>query len=171
MKQILTLILMVAGLQLLAKEPVSVKLIRKQVNSLVTDTSGLEKITKTKGYEARTTGINFVRIETYMDSTYYPKSMYYNVRFTEVTGLDLSTITRSKLKVELSNQQKENIPLGKEPKFYAAKTFKEGDQINILISIPLNPTDLANKKYNYKLSLQTASGSLFINMTGKLGFK
>lgn len=140
------------------------------INSQV-DTTGDGTITKTKGYTAKTTDLKFKRIETYMDSGYYPRSLYYNIRFAEISGLSLAEATAGKLSVNVFNEKNKEVQLPKDCSFYAAKTFKEGDKINILITIPLAPSDANNKKYNYKILFETATGKQIIEMTGKIGYK
>ncbi len=135
------------------------------------DTTISSKIFKTKGYEASITQISLDRIETYMDSGYYPKSLYYNIRFAEILGTTITEVNKGKLSVELFNEKNEKIALVKDPRMYVAKTFKVGEQINILFSIPLNPTDINNKKYNYNLSIETLTNTRIIEMKGKIGFK
>lgn len=133
------------------------------------DTSAKRIITKTKGYEAITTGISYSRIETYMDSIYYPKSLYYNIRFTEVMGIDVNIINTAKLTIILLNENNENLPLIKTPKKYAARTFKEGPQVNILFSIPLPPDDKNNVKRHYELILENENMKHII-VKGKIGY-
>jgi hypothetical protein len=171
MKQILTLLLPITGLLCISSFNNSFISTEKSNVYSLKDTTDKEILTKTKGYEAKTKSISFARIETYMDSSYYPRSLYYNIRFVEVLGTTVYAVTTGKLTVELSKDNKKDIPLIKEPKCYAAKTFKEGQQINILFSIPLNPTDANNKKHSYSLSFETSMGKKIITMTGKVGYK
>ena len=171
MKLVLTLLLPLAGLLSISGLTHSYSLTGKQGAYHLKDTTGKEIITKTTGYEARTTGISFARIETYTDSFYYPRSLYYNIRFVEVLGATIYAVSPGKFTVKLLNEKKEEVPLAKEPKFYAAKTFKEGQQVNILFSIPLNPADANNKKYAYSLSFETSGGKQIITMAGKVGYK
>lgn len=139
-------------------------------NCLV-DTTGKQTITKTKGYTLKTRDLTFSRIETYVDSGYYPRSLYYNIRLAEVLGVSLREVTAGKLQVSVLNEKDSEVQLPKEYSFYAAKTFKEGDKINILIIIPLAPSDANNKKYNYKILFETGTGKQIIEMTGKIGYK
>ena len=139
--------------------------------SYLSDTTITEKVIKTKDYEAKITCISLAGIETYMDSGYFPRSLYYNIRFTEVLAVTQAEVAGCKLVVKVFNEKNKVIPLPKESRLYAAKTFKEGSQINILISIPLNPADTNNKKYSYTFSLETSTGKKFIEMTGKLSTK
>lgn len=127
-----------------------------------------EKKIRSKDYEATTAGISFSRIETYFDSGYYPRSLYYNIRFAEVTGISMQEATSAKLMASLFDEKNKNVPLPKEARFYVAHTFKEGAQLNILISIPLNPADANNKNYRFTLSLEKSTGKEFINMKGKV---
>jgi len=145
MKQFLTLLLPVTGLLFINRFNYTFLSTEKAPLYAVTDTAYKEMVSKTKGYEAKTTGITFTRIETYLDSSYYPRSLYYNIRFAEVTGVAMAAVNSGKLKVELLKDNKETMALVKEPRLYAAKAFKEGEQINILFSIPLSPTDINNK--------------------------
>jgi hypothetical protein len=137
-------------------------------NNARTKTDTTEKTIKTKNYEATTSNISFARIETYFDSGYYPRSLYYNIRFTEVLGVSMQEAAAGKLVVTLSGENNKPIALPKEARLYVARTFKETAQINILISIPLNPADASNKSYHYGLSLKKSTGSQFIYMRGKL---
>jgi hypothetical protein len=171
MKLIFILLLPVTGLLSISSLNNSFIITERSNACSLKDTTEKEIITKTKGYEAKTTGISFARIETYIDSSYYPRSLYYNIRFAEVLGTTIYAVSPGKLIVELWNEKKENVSLIKEPKFYAAKTFKEGQQINVLFSIPLNPTDVNNKKYSYSLSFETSTGKRIITMSGKVGYK
>jgi len=134
------------------------------------DTTGDGTMTKTKGYTAKTTVLKFNRIETYMDSGYYPRSLYYNIRFAEISGLSLAEATAGKLTVNVFNEKNKELQLPKQCSFYAAKTNKEGDIINILITIPLTPSDSANRKYRYNILFETKAGGQMIEMTGKIGY-
>jgi hypothetical protein len=171
MKQLLILLLPLAGLLSISFFNKQFIVTEKMNVYILKDTTGKEIITKTKGYEAKTTDISFARIETYIDSFHYPRSLYYNIRFAEILGTTIYSVSPGKLTVKLSNEKNEDLPLTKEAKFYAAKTFKEGQQLNILFSIPLNPTDVNNKKYTYSLVFETSTGKQIIKMSGKVGYK
>lgn len=171
MKLLLTLLLPIASLLNVGSLSKSFIATEKSKIYSLKDTTEKEILTKTKGYEAKTTGISFTRIETYIDSLYYPRSLYYNIRFVEVLGTTTNVVNPGKLTIKLTNNKKEDIPLVKDPKFYAAQTFKDGQQVNILFSIPLNPTDANNKKYAYSLLFETSMGKQIINMAGKIGYK
>jgi hypothetical protein len=171
MKKSIIILLALSGLFCTSWSNSPFTVAEKSIVCSLPDTLGQGKITKTNGYEAKTTDISFARIETYMDSTYYPKSLYYNIRFAEVLGVPANAANTGKMTVKLLNEKQEEIPLVKDPKFYAAKTFKEGEQINILMSIPLNATNVNNKKYTYSLSFETSTGKQIISMSGKIGYK
>lgn len=102
---------------------------------------------------------------------YYPRSLYYNIRLAEVLGVCLREVTSGKLQVNVLNEKNKEIQLPKEYSFYAAKSFRGGDKINILITIPLVPSDTNNKIYNYKILFETGTGKQIIEMTGKIGYK
>lgn len=109
------------------------------------------------------TGLKFVRLETYYDSGYYPKSLYFNLRIAEMSGLSIDSANKAKLKVELYDKNRNPVPLIKESKKYVAKTFKDGDQINILFSIPLNPADASNATFQAALFLLNSNNDTLIN--------
>ncbi|MFZ4058269.1 MAG: hypothetical protein ACOYKE_09005 [Ferruginibacter sp.] len=132
------------------------------LGSTVNDT-----IIKTKTYEVKLTAITVKNIETYWDSTYFPRSLYFNIRFKEIQGINIDSLKNTSLFVQLLNVKKDTIVLEKSPKRYIAKTYKAGDQINMLISIPLKPTDPLNKKYSYVLIIENMLGKKYINMNGK----
>lgn len=105
-------------------------------------------------------GLKFNRLETYYDSGYYPKSLYFNVRFAELIGLGIDSVNKCKLEIVIQNKNQQVIPLIKDPKKYVAKSFKEGSQINILFSIPLNPGDASNATYHASLFLLNNNDTL-----------
>lgn len=113
-------------------------------------------------------GISFKRLETYYDSGYYPKSLYFNLRLAELIGLKLDSANKSKLIVTVQDKNANKVTLPKEPKKYVAKTFKEGSQINILMSIPLNPLDPENARYDAKLFLVNEQNDTLVTCSSPL---
>lgn len=113
-------------------------------------------------------GISFKRLETYYDSGYYPKSLYFNLRLAELTGLHIDSANNCKLVVTVWDNNAKAISLPKDPRKYVAKTFKEGSQINILMSIPLNPLDPANARYNAKLFLVNEQNDTLVTCSSPL---
>jgi hypothetical protein len=122
----------------------------------------------TKGYNAAACGgIKLKKIEAYLDSTYYPKSLYHNLRSAEMLGITTEEISKGKFETWVFDEQMKEIPFIKEAKQYAAKTFTGKDEINILVQVPLNPDDTQNKKYAVRYRWQSADGKKVIDIINK----
>jgi hypothetical protein len=128
-----------------------------------------EKLLKTKRFEAKYKGFVFSYIEPYFDSAYYPKSLYFNIRIAEINGLSIEQVNKGVFSAEIVSEKNEPVPMVKQMKQYVAKTKKEGEQINILASIPLNPQDKNNKKYTVIYNWKDAANSKHIQIRCKIG--
>jgi hypothetical protein len=105
------------------------------------------QLIESKYCKLKLTGISATGSDSYPDSGYYPKSLYFNIRIAGITGLSADEAKQGKYTATILDENNTIIPLIKEIKYYVAKTDVSTDRINILVSIPLNPTDKNNMKY------------------------
>lgn len=136
-----------------------------RIKNVKTDTTrtGGKKI-KTERYEITYKGFTFLAIEPYFDSAYYPKSLYFNIRIASISGLGIDEVNKGKSIAKIFSENGQEISLIKEMRQYVAKTKKVGDQVNILVNIPLNPQDGENKKYTAYYLWQDAASDKFIEI-------
>ncbi|MBL0144969.1 MAG: hypothetical protein IPP48_03600 [Chitinophagaceae bacterium] len=122
----------------------------------------------TSGYNAAACGgIQLKKIEAYLDSIYYPKSLYHSLRSAEMLGITTEEVNKGKYEVWLFDENMKEIPLFNEAKQYAAKTFTGREEINILVQIPLNPIDTKNKKYTARYRWESGDGKKVLDIVNK----
>jgi len=138
-----------------------------KVNITADTINSEEKTLKTKRYEIKYKGFVFSHIEPYFDSAYYPKSLYFNIRIAEISGLSIDEVNKGGSSSEIFSEKNEPVSLVKQLRQYVAKTKKLGEQINILASIPLNPQD-NNKKYWVVYNWRDATNSKYLRISCKI---
>jgi hypothetical protein len=130
-----------------------------------------EKSFITKRYQIKYKGFDFLRIEPYFDSAYYPKSLYFNIRIAEIKGLSIEQVNKGVFSGEIISEKNELVSMTKQMRQYVAKTKNEGEQINVLVSIPLDPQDKNNKKHSVIYNWKDASNSKYIEIRCKIAEK
>ncbi|UEG51215.1 hypothetical protein LK994_06980 [Ferruginibacter lapsinanis] len=122
----------------------------------------------TKGYNASACGgIELKKIEAYMDSGYYPKSLYHSIRSAEMLGITTDEVNQGKFQTWLYDENMKEIPQIKAAKHYAAKTFKDREEINILVQIALDPTTPKNKEYTVRYRWESKDGKKVLDIVNK----
>ncbi|MBP6432947.1 MAG: hypothetical protein KA319_14390 [Ferruginibacter sp.] len=125
----------------------------------------------TKGYNAAATGsIQFNTIEAYLDSTYFPKSLYYNLRSAKMLGVTLDEAKAGNFKTWLYDEDMNEVPQTKPPQQYFALLKNGSEEINVLVQIALNPTDKNNKKYTARYRWESNDGMKVIDVVNKFGW-
>jgi hypothetical protein len=139
-------------------------------DSLLT-TDFISSASGTKGYNAAATnGIQLNTIEAYLDSTYYPKSLYYNLRSAKMLGITLAEAKAGTFKTWVYDENMNEVPHPKLPQQYFALLKNGSDEINVLVQIPLNPTDKNNKKYTARYRWESSDGLKVIDVVNKFGW-
>lgn len=122
----------------------------------------------TRGYNAAACGsVQFSKIECYLDSTYYPNSLYHSIRSEEMTGITPEEINAGVFTAWVYDENMKALPLVKPPKQFAAPAFKDKVPVNLLIQIPLQPSDANNKKYTVRCRWQSKDGQKVIDIVNK----
>lgn len=122
----------------------------------------------TKGYNASACGgIQLKKIEAYLDSGYYPKSLYHSIRSAEMLGITTDEINKGKFQTWLYDENMKEIPKLKDPKHYAVKTFKDREEINILVQIALDPANPKNKEYTARYRWESLDGKKVLDIINK----
>lgn len=122
----------------------------------------------TKGYDAASCGsIQFKKFEMYLDSIYYPKSLYHSIRAAEMLGISTEEINAGSYTAWLYDENMKEISLVKPARHYPAKTFKDRPEINVLVQIPLNPSDPNNKNYTARYRWQSSDGKKVIDIVNR----
>lgn len=131
-------------------------------------TASLYTASGTRGYNAHAGGgIELKKIEAYIDSTYYPKSLYYMLRSAEMQGITTEEINQGKFSTWIYDENMNEMPISKPSNHFAAKTFKEGEQINVLVKIALNPEDKKNKDYTARYRWESLDGKKVLDIVNK----
>lgn len=131
-------------------------------------TSSTYTASGTKGYNAMAGGgIELKKIECYLDSTYYPKSLYHTIRSAEMLGITTDEVNKGKYQAWIYDEKMNEVPLAKPLKQYAAKTFTDKSEINILAQIPLNPSDTKNKSYTVRYRWESNDGKKVLDIINK----
>jgi hypothetical protein len=122
----------------------------------------------TKGYNAAATnGIQLNTIEAYLDSTYFPKSLYYNLRSAKMLGITLDEAKAGTFTAWLYDENMKEVPQPKQAQQYFALLKTGSDEINVLVQIALNPTDKNNKKYTARYRWESKDGKKVIDVVNK----
>lgn len=122
----------------------------------------------TRGYSAAACGsIQFKKFEMYLDSIYYPKSLYHSIRAAEMLGISTEEITAGSFTAWLYDENMKELPLVKPARHYPAKTFTDRPEVNLLVQIPLTPSDPNNKKYTARYRWQSSDGKKVIDIVNK----
>jgi hypothetical protein len=122
----------------------------------------------TRGYNAAACGsIQFKKIEVYLDSTYYPQSLYHSIRSAEMLGITTAEINKGSFTTWVYDEKMKELPAVKESKQYAAKTFTGKEEVNILVQVPLNPADKNNKNYTVRYRWQSSDGKKVIDIVNR----
>lgn len=122
----------------------------------------------TRGYNAASCGsIQFKKFEMYLDSIYYPTTLYHSIRAAELLGITTEEINKGSFVTWVYDENMKELPAFKEPKQYAAKTFTGREEINILVQVPLNPADKNNKNYTVRYRWQSSNGKKIIDIVNK----
>ena len=122
----------------------------------------------TRGYSAASCGsIQFKKFEMYLDSIYYPKSLYHSIRAAELLGITPEEINKGSFRTWVYDENMKELPPVKPSNQYAAKTFTGKEEVNILVQVPLNPADKNNKKYTVRYRWQNSNGKKVIDIVNK----
>jgi hypothetical protein len=122
----------------------------------------------TRGYSAASCGsIQFKKFDMYLDSIYYPKSLYHSIRAAEMLGITPEEINKGSFHTWVYNENMKELPAFKESKHYAAKTFAGKEEVNLLVQVPLDPADKNNKKYTVRYRWQSSDGKKVIDIVNK----
>jgi hypothetical protein len=139
-------------------------------DSLLT-TEYISTASGTRGYNAAaTSSVHLNTIEAYLDSTYFPKSLYYNLRSAKMLGISLDEAKAGKFNAWLYDENMNEVPQPKEAQQYFALLKNGSDEINVLVQIALNPTDKNNKKYTARYRWQSKDGMKVIDVVNKFGW-
>jgi hypothetical protein len=124
----------------------------------------------TRGYNAAATnGIQLKKIEAYLDSTYFPQSLYYNLRSAQMLGITLDEAKAGKFTTWLYDENMNEIQQAKQAQQYFALLKNGSDEINVFVQIALNPTDKNNKKYTARYRWESKDGKKLIDVVNKFG--
>lgn len=122
----------------------------------------------TKGYNAGACGgIQLKKIEAYLDSSYYPKSLYHSIRSAEMLGITTDEINNGKFQTWLYDENMKEITAIKAPKHYAVKTFKDKEEVNTLVQIALDPANIKNKAYTARYRWESLDGKKVLDIVNK----
>lgn len=124
------------------------------------------------GLEGMATGIEMKQLQSYWDSIYYPKSLYYNLRAVALENITAKEINEGSFFTWIidknGNEIKPAVKPEKIAKQYAAKTNKDGEAINLLVTIPLNPSDALNKSYSIRYRWQSNDNKKIIDIVSRI---
>lgn len=122
----------------------------------------------TRGYNAAACGsIQFSKFDFYLDSTYYPNSLYHSIRAAEMLGITPEEINAGSFTTWVYNENMKELPLVKPAKHYAAATYKDKPGVNLLVQIPLAPADANNKNYTVRCRWQSNDGKKVIDIVNR----
>ncbi|MGG9971283.1 hypothetical protein ACQ33O_05755 [Ferruginibacter sp. SUN002] len=139
-------------------------IIAKTTDSLQTTVTTYTS-SSTTGYNAMAGGgIELKKIETYIDSTYYPKSLYHNLRSAEMLGITIEEVNNGKFQTWVYDEKMNELPFIKPSKQFVAKTFTDKEQINILAQVPLNPDDKKNRQYTVRYRWESVDGKKVLDI-------
>ncbi|MBN8668516.1 MAG: hypothetical protein J0M30_13525 [Chitinophagales bacterium] len=128
-------------------------------------TTGAQSFT---GYEVIATGVTFGKPETYMDSLYFPKSLYHSIRIPEIKSLTPEEGKGGKWQVWIYDEKGEEKLPAKSIGHYVAQTnSQEKDKVNILVTVPLAPQEPNNKKYLVRYRFESADGKKVIDLVNR----
>ncbi len=125
----------------------------------------------TKGYKAAATnGIQLNTIEAYLDSIYFPTSLYYSLRSAKMLGITLDEAKVGNFNAWIYDENMNEVILPKKAQHYFALLKNGSDEINVLVQIPLNPTDKNNNKYTARYRWESKDGLKVIDVVNKFGW-
>lgn len=121
-----------------------------------------------KGFEVIATGIAFGKPETFMDSLYFPNSLYHSIRVPEIKSLSPEEGRAGKYQVWIYDEKGEEKSPAKTIGHYIALTnSQEKDKVNILIKVPLAPQDPRNLTYLVRYRWESADGKKVIDLVNR----
>ncbi len=125
----------------------------------------------TRGYNAAaTSSIQLNTIEAYLDSIYYPKSLYYSLRSAKMLGITLDEAKGGSFTTWLYDAEMNEVPQLKQAQQYFALLKNGSDEVNVLVQIALNPADKNNKKYTARYRWESKDGKKVIDVVNKFGW-
>ena len=129
--------------------------------------NNLQTHSSTRGYRAVLEHMTCARFETYLDSGYFPNSLYHSVRAVQVEGIRLSELQAGRVSAWLYDEQLRSIPLPKSVKWYAALRETDKPEANLLVQVPLNPSDPKNRNYAIRVRWESKDGSQWMELINR----
>lgn len=103
------------------------------------------------GYNTASAGVALRHPQTYLDSFKYPSFLYHSIRLAELNGLTTAEVNAGNYTIWLFDENMKEILPFKTGTHYVAKTKKDvDDMVNILIRVPLDPSNKNNKNYTVR---------------------
>lgn len=136
------------------------------------NSASISSIQSYTGYQAMATGVQHGKPETYLDSTYYPKSLYHSIRFPDIQSLTPEEGRAGRYKVWLYDAKgEERTPVKAVGHYIAATNPRDKDHVNILVQVPLAPDEAQNKKYLVRYRWESADGKKVVEMVNRFSGK
>lgn len=121
-----------------------------------------------KGYQALATGVQIGTPETFMDSLYFPNSLYHSIRVPEVKGVTVEEGRAGRFQVWIFDEKGlEKTPAKQAAQYIAPTNSQEKDRMNFLVKVPLSPQDPANMKYLVRYRWESADGKKVIDVVNR----